>query len=92
MSSIPKILYWFGWFLTFVILFIISGGLLGGMLFVSLGWFTHPELDWTYRWLQGVIHGAQYFGIWSVGVGIVLCFIKGHNQQRMNRKSEDNES
>ncbi len=85
MTIIHKTLYWLGWFFAFVVLFMLGGGLIGGTVFVTVGWLSHPELNWTYRWGQGFLHGVMYFGIWSGGMGIVLCFIKGYN---LNREKE----
>lgn len=76
------VFHWIGWWAIFTFSFILAGGIIGGGIFLTIGLLTHPELETSYRLSKGFLNGAEYFGVWAGGMGIVLCWIKAHREGR----------
>ncbi|QYY36846.1 hypothetical protein [Ruficoccus sp. ZRK36] len=82
MTLLRGVLHWLGWWAIFTFSFILSGGLLGGMVYLVAGFLGNPEHELSYRLSKGFLNGAEYFGIWAGGLSIVLCWIKAHREGR----------
>jgi hypothetical protein len=76
------LLHWLGWWVIFTFSFVLAGGLIGGLLYLGVGGVLHPEHELGYRLSKGFLNGAEYFGVWAGGLGIVLCWIKAHREGR----------
>lgn len=72
--------YWTGWFLCYVVGIVACGGIIGGVIYVTLGVLSHPDLHWAERLLFGLRDGGQYAGVWAGGLSIVMCVMKGYKQ------------
>jgi len=68
--------YWGLHFCCYAGLTLAIGSLMGAMLFAVFG---KSFTDYTVLTLikKGLSVGFRYAGVWAVGVGIVLCFVKG---------------
>lgn len=87
--TFKKVCYWAGWFCLYVLMMLAIGAVLGGILFVTIGAFSHPQLAWSERLRMGASDGAFYFGVWAGGMSIVLCFIRGHRMNAKRRAAEN---
>jgi len=52
------------------------GSLIGGLGYMLVGAFTHPELSIAQRFLDGIWAGFRFAGIWAIGLAIVLTLIQ----------------
>lgn len=82
------ILYWCWWLYVYICVMVVTGALLGAFLFATLGALTHPDLDILRRIEYGLMDGFYYFGMWSGGVAIVVCFMRAHRLNERRRAAE----
>lgn len=70
------VLYWTAHLLLFVAAILVTGTIVGSILFLVLG-NCFGDYGWLFLLKQGAWAGFRYAGVWAGGVAIVLCFIKG---------------
>lgn len=68
--------YWSLHFICYAGLILTIGSVVGAILFIVFG---KSFTDYTLLNLikKGLSIGFRYAGVWAVGLGIVLCFVKG---------------
>lgn len=84
-----KCLYWLGWWVLYVVTTIAIGGIVGCLLFPTVGFIFQMDYEMSYLFKKGLMNGAQYAGVWAGGLGIVLCFIRGHKMRKQAEPDVD---
>ncbi len=85
-------LCWLGLWLAIAAGLVLWGGLIGLLMgSVSYPAFQLLGKDYELAFLaqRGALLGAQYLGVWALGISLVACFVIGH---RRLERSEANPS
>lgn len=71
------------YFFAYTAMCLAAGSVVGGVAYMLVGFFTHPELSvWT-RFHEGAWLGFRFVGVWAGGLAIVLCFIQARHMKRL---------
>lgn len=80
-KSIVRALCWVNRGLMIAAGMVLAGGVLGGLIGLSVGAWTHASVDAPSRWAGGFYNGAFYAFIWSIGVSVVACVMQAHHRR-----------
>ena len=80
-----QIIRWVLIWIYFVFIFCLAGALLGALLHILYGFCFMNDPDYWYLARFGFSNGAQYGGVWSGGLSIVLCVIIAHNELMLRK-------
>lgn len=63
---------------------ILAGGLIGSLLHIAVGAFSHPHHSVSYLAAKGFLNGAFYLMIWAWSIALVICVMQAYraNQKR----------
>ncbi len=89
-----RIGHWIGSWFYFVSIILLIGTVIGALLHGAIGLLIFESPQFSYLLARGAQNGFFYSGVWAGGLGIVLCFVRGHreNQRKMQQRAGEVQS
>jgi hypothetical protein len=72
---------WMGWALAYMAATVAAGAVLGALLSPLLGPLFRIHLTAGEALRRGLLLGAEWGGVWSVGVALVMCLRRAYRDQ-----------
>jgi hypothetical protein len=87
-----RIGHWLGSWIYFVSIILLVGTTVGATLHLLIGLLIFESPSPGYLLARGAQNGFFYSGVWAGGLGIVLCFVRGHRENQRKRQQSAGES
>jgi hypothetical protein len=87
-----RIGHWLGSWFYFVSIILLIGTVVGALLHGLIGLLIFESPHVPYLLARGAQNGFFYSGVWAGGLGIVLCFVRGHRENQRKRQQRAGES
>lgn len=87
-----RIFHWLGSWVYFVSIVLLIGTVVGSLLHLLIGSLIFESPNPKYLLAIGAQNGFFYSGVWAGGLGLVLCFVRGHRENKRSRAASAGES